>query len=160
MIAARFRPVGKGFPVFLHPTTGEKYALARTERKSAPGYHDFAVHASPGLSYEEELARRDLTTNAMARDADGRLVDPCGGASALAGKAVPGHRSCPARGRTAPSGRAWTEAPGPTQTCPQAMPAWPARARHRPTGPRSTQGNSGSGRRAAKGRRVAGAVAL
>ncbi len=83
MIDAGFRPVGKDFPVFLHPATGEEYALARTERKSAPGYHGFTVHASPEVTLEEDLARRDLTINAMARDADGRLVDPYGGARDL-----------------------------------------------------------------------------
>ncbi|MBA3562700.1 MAG: multifunctional CCA addition/repair protein [Gammaproteobacteria bacterium] len=79
MIAQRFRPVGKDFPVFLHPETNEEHALARTERKTAPGYRGFAVHASPEVSLEEDLRRRDLTINAMARDADGRLVDPYGG---------------------------------------------------------------------------------
>lgn len=76
---AGFRPVGRDFPVFLHPETHEEYALARTERKTAPGYRGFAVNASPQVSLEEDLARRDLTVNAMARDSAGRLVDPWGG---------------------------------------------------------------------------------
>jgi tRNA nucleotidyltransferase (CCA-adding enzyme) len=71
--------VGKDFPVFLHPQTKEEYALARTERKSGHGYHGFAVHASPDVTLEEDLARRDLTINAMAQGPDGTLVDPYGG---------------------------------------------------------------------------------
>ena len=74
-----FRPVGKDFPVFLHPDTHEEYALARTERKSGRGYRGFVVHASPDVTLEQDLARRDLTINAIARRADGRLVDPFGG---------------------------------------------------------------------------------
>ena len=74
-----FRPVGKDFPVFLHPHTHEEYALARTERKSAPGYHGFQVHAAPDVTLEDDLRRRDLTINAMARDAEGRLIDPWSG---------------------------------------------------------------------------------
>lgn len=79
MLAAGYLPVGKDFPVFLHPTTREEYALARTERKTAPGYHGFAFHAAPGVTLEQDLARRDLTINAIARAADGKLVDPFGG---------------------------------------------------------------------------------
>lgn len=78
-----YRPVGKDFPVFLHPETGEEYALARTERKTAAGYHGFSFNTSPDVTIEEDLERRDLTVNAMARDADGRLVDPYGGAADL-----------------------------------------------------------------------------
>ena len=74
-----YLPVGKDFPVFLHPVTHEEYALARTERKTARGYKGFAVHASPNVTLEEDLARRDLTINAMARDAGGSLIDPFGG---------------------------------------------------------------------------------
>jgi len=74
-----FRPVGKDFPVFLHPRTHEEYALARTERKSGRGYKGFTVYAAPDVTLEEDLRRRDLTINAMARDEDGRLVDPFGG---------------------------------------------------------------------------------
>ncbi|MDB5944241.1 MAG: cca [Ramlibacter sp.] len=76
MVAQGYLPVGKDFPVFLHPQTREEYALARTERKTAPGYRGFAIHADPGVTLEEDLARRDLTINAMARAEDGRLVDP------------------------------------------------------------------------------------
>ncbi|MEM9058232.1 MAG: multifunctional CCA tRNA nucleotidyl transferase/2'3'-cyclic phosphodiesterase/2'nucleotidase/phosphatase, partial [Pseudomonadota bacterium] len=66
-----FRQVGKDFPVFLHPDSGEEYALARTERKSAPGYRGFEVHAAPDVTLEQDLERRDLTVNAIAEDADG-----------------------------------------------------------------------------------------
>ena len=79
MIRAGFLPVGKDFPVFLHPQTKEEYALARTERKTAPGYHGFTFHADPGVSLEQDLARRDFTINAIAQAEDGSLVDPYGG---------------------------------------------------------------------------------
>src|SRR3954462_7505142 len=79
MLAQGFVPVGRDFPVFLHPRTHEEYALARTERKTAPGYHGFSFHAAPDVTLEEDLARRDLTINAMAQDADGTIVDPHGG---------------------------------------------------------------------------------
>lgn len=78
-----YKQVGKDFPVFLHPETHEEYALARTERKTAPGYHGFEVHAAPDVSLEEDLRRRDLTINAMARDAQGNLIDPFHGADDL-----------------------------------------------------------------------------
>ncbi|HRQ64307.1 MAG TPA: multifunctional CCA addition/repair protein, partial [Xanthomonadaceae bacterium] len=83
MLAAGFRPVGKDFPVFLHPDSGEEYALARTERKSAPGHTGFVFHADPEVTLEEDLRRRDLTINAMAEDAEGRIVDPWGGRADL-----------------------------------------------------------------------------
>ena len=83
MRAMGYVPVGSDFPVFLHPQTHEEYALARTERKTAPGYHGFAFHAAPDVTLEDDLRRRDLTINAMARGADGRLVDPWGGARDL-----------------------------------------------------------------------------
>ena len=79
LIFEGYKPVGKDFPVFLHPLTGEEYALARTERKTAPGYHGFVFHADPGITLEEDLARRDLTINAIAKDLDGRLIDPFNG---------------------------------------------------------------------------------
>ncbi|PWG64918.1 multifunctional CCA addition/repair protein [Sediminicurvatus halobius] len=79
-----FRPVGREFPVFLHPETGEEYALARTERKVAAGYHGFTFHASPAVTLEQDLARRDLTINAMAEDPQGRRIDPYGGERDLA----------------------------------------------------------------------------
>ena len=79
MIDLGFRPVGKDFPVFLHPETQEEYALARTERKTRPGYRGFEPHASPDVTLEQDLARRDLTINAMAIGDDGQLVDPYGG---------------------------------------------------------------------------------
>ncbi len=75
LLARGFRPVGKDFPVFLHPHTHEEYALARTERKTAPGYHGFSFHAAPDVTLADDLRRRDLTINAMARDPDGRLID-------------------------------------------------------------------------------------
>jgi len=83
MVAAGYRPVGADFPVFLHPQTHEEYALARTERKHGRGYKGFTVHAAPDVTLEQDLARRDLTINAMARDEAGRLVDPFGGARDL-----------------------------------------------------------------------------
>ncbi|MEZ5704619.1 MAG: multifunctional CCA addition/repair protein [Burkholderiaceae bacterium] len=86
MLDAGFTPVGQDFPVFLHPETHEEYALARTERKTAPGYHGFAFHAAPGVTLQDDLARRDLTINAMAVAADeaadpanATLIDPHGG---------------------------------------------------------------------------------
>lgn len=79
MGALGYLPVGKDFPVFLHPQTKEEYALARTERKSGHGYHGFTVHASPEVTLEEDLARRDLTINAMAEGEAGQVIDPYGG---------------------------------------------------------------------------------
>ena len=79
-----YRRVGRDFPVFLHPETQEEYALARTERKVAPGHTGFAVDASPGVTLEQDLARRDLTINAMAKNADGRIIDPWGGRKDIA----------------------------------------------------------------------------
>jgi tRNA nucleotidyltransferase (CCA-adding enzyme) len=79
-----FRPVGRDFPVFLHPETHEEYALARVERKTGPGYRGFAVEFSPDVTLEEDLRRRDLTINAIARDEAGELVDPYGGRADLA----------------------------------------------------------------------------
>ena len=79
MLRRGFRPVGKDFPVFLHPKTQEEYALARTERKTAPGYRGFVFHAAPDVTLEDDLVRRDLTINAIARDEDGQLTDPFGG---------------------------------------------------------------------------------
>ena len=76
MIDLGYRAVGRDFPVFLHPDTHEEYALARTERKSGPGYRGFVVQASPEVTLEEDLARRDLTINAIARDSSGALIDP------------------------------------------------------------------------------------
>jgi len=84
MLAAGFIPVGRDFPVFLHPQTREEVALARTERKTAPGYHGFVFHADPTVTLEQDLARRDLTINAMARKGDGQLIDPYGGQRDLA----------------------------------------------------------------------------
>ena len=88
MVSRGYLPVGRDFPVFLHPRTREEYALARTERKSAPGYRGFTVHASPDVTLEQDLARRDLTVNAIAMPAEfvqadgsfepdpGKLADP------------------------------------------------------------------------------------
>ena len=76
MLERGFKPVGKDFPVFLHPHNHDEYALARTERKTAPGYRGFAVHFAPDVTLAEDLSRRDLTINAMAMDAQGRLIDP------------------------------------------------------------------------------------
>lgn len=74
-----YRPVGREFPVFLHPQTGEEYALARTERKTGRGYHGFEFDTAPGVTIDEDLGRRDLTINALARAGDGELIDPYGG---------------------------------------------------------------------------------
>ena len=79
MVELGFRPVGRDFPVFLHPRTHEEYALARTERKTARGYRGFAFNCSPEVSLEDDLARRDLTINAIAQADDGSLIDPYGG---------------------------------------------------------------------------------
>ena len=79
MLRQGFKPVGADFPVFLHPQTHDEYALARTERKVGPGYKGFRFHAAPDVTLEQDLARRDLTINAMARAPDGALVDPHGG---------------------------------------------------------------------------------
>ena len=80
LVAQGYQPVGRDFPVFLHPDTHEEYALARTERKTARGYRGFAVHAAPEVTLQEDLARRDLTINAIAQDPDtGELIDPYGG---------------------------------------------------------------------------------
>lgn len=76
MLAAGFKPVGADFPVFLHPSTGEEYALARTERKTAPGYRGFVFHADASVTLEQDLARRDFTLNAIAMDEHGILIDP------------------------------------------------------------------------------------
>ena len=76
MVAAGFKPVGKDFPVFLHPKTHEEYALARTERKSGRGYKGFTVYSAPDVTLEQDLVRRDLTINAIAKTADGKLIDP------------------------------------------------------------------------------------
>ena len=83
MIRLGYKPVGKDFPVFLHPQTREEYALARTERKVARGYKGFTIHAAPEVTLEQDLARRDLTINAIAKDANGALIDPFGGARDL-----------------------------------------------------------------------------
>ncbi|MCX7898106.1 MAG: multifunctional CCA addition/repair protein [Rhodocyclaceae bacterium] len=86
MLAKGFLPVGRDFPVFLHPETREEYALARTERKQGHGYHGFVFYASPTVTLEEDLARRDLTINAIAKDEEGRLIDPYGGQRDLENK--------------------------------------------------------------------------
>ncbi len=83
-----FRPVGKDFPVFLHPQSHEEYALARTERKTARGYRGFQVYPAPDVTLEDDLRRRDLTINAMARDEQGQLIDPYGGERDLRAKVL------------------------------------------------------------------------
>ncbi len=83
MVAQGFKPVGKDFPVFLHPETHEEYALARTERKTARGYKGFSVYAAPDVTLQQDLLRRDFTINAMALDAQGTLIDPCNGQADL-----------------------------------------------------------------------------
>ena len=86
MLTAGYTQVGRDFPVFLHPETKEEYALARTERKTAPGHQGFAVHADPSVTLEQDLERRDLTINAMAMDDDGRVIDPYRGQADLKAK--------------------------------------------------------------------------
>lgn len=83
LLAAGYQPVGRDFPVFLHPQSKEEYALARTERKTAAGYHGFDFNTDPGVTIEQDLSRRDLTINAMARDQAGQLIDPFGGTQDL-----------------------------------------------------------------------------
>ncbi|HUL40374.1 MAG TPA: multifunctional CCA addition/repair protein [Burkholderiales bacterium] len=83
MLRLGFKPVGKDFPVFLHPRSHEEYALARTERKTARGYKGFKIHAAPDVTLEDDLARRDLTINAIAKDENGRTIDPYGGVKDL-----------------------------------------------------------------------------
>lgn len=83
LVQEGFKPIGKDFPVFLHPVTNEEYALARTERKTGKGYGGFVFNASPEVTLEEDLLRRDLTINALARDKEGNLYDPYGGLADL-----------------------------------------------------------------------------
>jgi tRNA nucleotidyltransferase (CCA-adding enzyme) len=83
MVARGYKPVGKDFPVFLHPHEHEEYALARTERKTAPGYRGFTIHAAPDVTLEQDLLRRDFTINAIARDRDGKFIDPYNGIADL-----------------------------------------------------------------------------
>jgi len=86
LLSKGFQPVGKDFPVFLHPETHEEYALARTERKTEPGYRGFVVHAAPDVTLEQDLLRRDLTINAIAQAEDGQLIDPFNGQQDLKNK--------------------------------------------------------------------------
>jgi tRNA nucleotidyltransferase (CCA-adding enzyme) len=88
MLDEGYKPVGKDFPVFLHPKTHEEYALARTERKTGAGYKGFAVDAAPDVTLEEDLARRDFTMNAIAKDADGKLIDPHNGCADIQAKTL------------------------------------------------------------------------
>ena len=86
MIAAGYKSIGKDFPVFLHPESKQEYALARSERKTGPGYRGFTVNADPSVTIEQDLLRRDLTINAIAQDEDGNLVDPYGGQADIEAK--------------------------------------------------------------------------
>ena len=88
MMALGYQPVGRDFPVFLHPDTHEEYALARTERKSGRGHQGFLFHADPAVTLDDDLIRRDLTINAMARDDAGALIDPHGGQRDLAARTL------------------------------------------------------------------------
>ena len=88
LLALGYKPVGKDFPVFLHPRSGEEYALARTERKHGRGYHGFLFQADPSVTLEQDLARRDLTINAIAQDEHGTLIDPYGGARDIAARVL------------------------------------------------------------------------
>ncbi|WP_315359304.1 multifunctional CCA addition/repair protein [Neisseria bacilliformis] len=86
LLSQGYKPVGRDFPVFLHPLTREEFALARTERKTGKGYSGFSCYAAPDVTLKQDLMRRDLTINAMAQDADGRIIDPFGGQADLRGK--------------------------------------------------------------------------
>ena len=86
MLDAGYRPVGKDFPVFLHPKTHDEYALARTERKSGKGYKGFVVHAAPECDSGSRFSRRDFTMNAIAKDAEGKLIDPFNGQADIQAK--------------------------------------------------------------------------
>lgn len=101
MLEQGYRPVGKDFPVFLHPQSGDEYALARTERKTGPGYHGFEFRAAPDVTLEQDLERRDLTINAMAEDEAGGITDPFGGREDLAARRLrhvsPAFREDPVR---------------------------------------------------------------
>ena len=88
MLDGGYKPVGKDFPVFLHPKTHEEYALARTERKTAKGYKGFAVHAAPDVTLEQDLSRRDFTINAIAKDSAGKLIDPFNGQADIKAKVL------------------------------------------------------------------------
>lgn len=88
LVGLGYRPVGKDFPVFIHPQSGEEYALARTERKTAAGYHGFSFHTSPEVTIVEDLGRRDLTVNAMAKDSAGNLIDPFDGRADIETKSL------------------------------------------------------------------------
>ena len=88
MLDEGYKPVGKDFPVFLHPKTHEEYALARTERKTAKGYKGFAVHAAPDVTLEQDLSRRDFTINAIAKDSAGKLIDPFNGQADIKAKVL------------------------------------------------------------------------
>lgn len=88
MLSRGYKSVGRDFPVFLHPHTHDEYALARTERKTAPGYHGFVFHASPEVTLAEDLRRRDLTINAIARDDEGELIDPYGGVADIENRII------------------------------------------------------------------------
>ena len=88
MLKRGFKPAGADFPVFLHPRSGEQYALARRERKTARGYKGFDIISDPGITLEQDLQRRDLTINAIASDADGKLIDPFGGAADIEGRTL------------------------------------------------------------------------
>lgn len=88
MLSLGYQPVGKDFPVFLHPKTHAEYALARTERKTAKGYKGFVVHASPDITLEQDLARRDFTMNAIAKSTTGKLIDPYGGQKDITQKVI------------------------------------------------------------------------
>lgn len=92
LLALGYQQVGKDFPVFLNPDSHEEYALARTERKSGRGYTGFTCYAAPDVTLEEDLLRRDLTINAIARSAEGELIDPYGGVADLQARAAPRFR--------------------------------------------------------------------
>jgi tRNA nucleotidyltransferase (CCA-adding enzyme) len=88
MLAAGYKPIGRDFPVFLHPDTHQEYALARSERKSGPGYRGFEVNTDPAITIEQDLLRRDLTINAIAEDEQGNIIDPYDGRKDIAARCL------------------------------------------------------------------------
>ncbi len=88
MVELGYKPIGKNFPVFLHPKTNEEYALARTEKKIGKGYHGFEFYTSPNVTLEEDLMRRDITINAIAEDEDGNIYDPYNGIKDIENKVI------------------------------------------------------------------------
>jgi tRNA nucleotidyltransferase (CCA-adding enzyme) len=120
MLAAGYKSIGKDFPVFLHPESKQEYALARSERKTGPGYRGFEISADPATTIEQDLMRRDLTINAIAEDEQGNIIDPYGGAAAcicrVCRRPGPGTARRPLRGTISQAG--FHAGPGNARTDP------------------------------------------